>query len=682
MKIESKESGLLYMCGIAGIHTGSREVPDKQVLLSMAGELLHRGPDGVGLYTDAGCGLTNTRLSIVDLAGGDQPISNEVGECWVVQNGEIYNHLELRAQLESLGHHFSTDCDTEVIAHAYEEWGERCLERFNGPFALAIWDRRDRSLFIARDRYGVRPLFLGRYGKHLVFASEAKAIFRHPDAVRELDPLGLIDTFSLWAPLPDRSAFKGIRELPPGHWLKVRADGTSEERRWWDLPFQPSDARRTQNEGALAEELGALLEDSVRLRLRADVPVAVYVSGGLDSSVIAALAHHVGGARLQGFAVGFSDARFDESEHQDRIADKLGIDLHRVRVGPSDIANLFPDVIRLAEKPILRTAPAPMLALSALVRRHGMKCVLTGEGADEIFAGYDLFRESQIRRFWARQPQSISRPRLFDRIYPWLTRRATGSPAFARQFFGQGFEDAGDPFYSHRIRWGTTSRLLRFLDPALVSGIHFDEAPATRLAASLHPDFERFTGLGKAQHLEIVTFLHGYLLHSQGDRMMMGHAVEGRFPFLDPRVGEFAASLPDSMRLRGLQDKYLLRKAADRLLPPEIAGRPKRPYRAPILSAFVGPNAPDYVEHLMSPRRIVETGVFASKTVGQLWDKCVRNAPNGVSEMDEMAFVGVLSTQLLHEHLIRRPTLAPSPKPTRAAHGDHVVQPAALAGVS
>jgi asparagine synthase (glutamine-hydrolysing) len=670
------------MCGIAGIHTGSLEMPDRRLLLAMAGELFHRGPDGVGLYTDAGCGLANTRLSIVDLAGGDQPISNEVGDCWVVQNGEIYNHPELRAELESLGHQFRTDCDTEVIVHAYEEWGERCLDRFNGPFALAIWDRRDRTLFLARDRYGVRPLFLARYGSQLVFASEAKAILRHPAARRELDPLALIDTFTLWAPLPDRTAFAGIRELPPGHWLKVHADGKCEERSWWDLPFQASDTRRGQSEADLTDELSELLEDSVRLRLRADVPVAVYVSGGLDSSVIAALAHRVTGERLQGFAVGFSDTRFDESEHQDRIAGKLGIDLHRITVGPSDIANLFPDVIRLAEKPVLRTAPAPMLALSALVHQHGIKVVLTGEGADEVFAGYDLFRESQIRRFWARQPQSTSRPRLFESIYPWLTRSTTSAPGFTRQFFGQGFESTEDPFYSHRIRWGTTARLLRFLDPGMLSAMRPEDAPTTRLEARLNPDFERFTGLGKAQYLEIVTFLHGYLLHSQGDRMMMGRAVEGRFPFLDPRVGEFAASLRDSMRLRGLRDKFVLRNAADRLLPQDIARRPKRPYRAPILSAFVGSHAPDYVEQLMSPSRIAETGVFAAKTVGQLWEKCRRNAAQGVSEMDEMAFVGVLSTQLLHEHLIRRPSLAPLPKATREAQGDHVVQPAALAGVA
>lgn len=669
------------MCGIAGIYTGSSFIPSQTVLLAMAGELLHRGPDGVGMYLDAGYGMVNTRLSVVDLAGGDQPIGNEDGTCWVVQNGEIYNHTELRAELESQGHIFRTDCDTEVIVHAYEEWGTGCLNRFNGPFAFAIWDRRERTLFLARDRFGVRPLFLSQYGSDLVFASEVKALLRHPQTRRELDPLALVDAFTLWAPLPDCTAFPEIRELPPGHWLKVDSNGKVEERAWWDLRFASQGYRTETRAEDLAEELADLLQDSTRLRLRADVPVAVYLSGGLDSSAIASLARRVSGERLKGFAVGFTDTRFDESEYQDRIAAELGIELHRITVGPRDIGQLFPEVIQLCEKPLLRTAPAPMLALSNLVRSHGIKVVLTGEGADEIFAGYDLFRESQIRRFWARQPQSLRRPKLFERIYPWLTRSTTAAPGFTRQFFGQGFEETEDPLYSHRIRWGTTSRLLRFLDPGILESLRPEEEPTSRLTARLPREYNSFSDLGKAQYLEIVTFLHGYLLHSQGDRMMMGRGVEGRFPFLDPRVAEYAASLPDAMRLRGLRDKYLLRKAVS-FLPPEISQRPKRPYRAPILSAFIGPGAPDYVAELFSPARLAETGVFAPKTVAQLWAKCQRSAETGVSEADEMAFVGVLSTQLLHEQMIRRPNLAPLPTANRIVVQGCVEPNTTLAGVA
>lgn len=667
------------MCGIAGLHAHGLRTPELDLLLDMAGELRHRGPDGVGAYLDAGVGLVNTRLSIVDLAGGDQPIGSEEGRYWVVQNGEIYNHPELRAELVRLGHRFATRSDTEVIVHAFEAWGEGCLARFNGPFAFALWDRLERSLFLARDRFGVRPLFLAELGGDLVFASEAKAILRHPAARRELDPVGLVDTFTLWAPLPDRSAFTGIRELPPGHWLRIGPDGAAQEQAWWDLAFPPAGDGRQASEEALAEELAGLLEDATRLRLRADVPVAAYLSGGLDSSAIAALARRATGDRLQAFGLAFSDPRFDERTAQDRIARELGVELHRLTIGEADIAALFPEVVALAEKPMLRTAPAPMLALSGLVRDRGFKVVLTGEGADELFAGYDLFREAQIRRFWAREPDSLRRPALLDRIYPWLGRSATGAPGFARQFFGQHLADTEDPLYSHRLRFGTTARLLRLLHPDLVASVAPDQAPAQRLLARLPAGFHASSGLAKAQYLEIATFLQGYLLHSQGDRMLMGRSVEGRFPYLDHRVAAFAASLPDALRLRGLRDKRILRRAVAPFLPPEIAGRPKRPYRAPILRAFTGPAAPDYVAGLLEPARLAGTGVFSARAVGRLWDKCRRNAE--ASEMDEMALVGVLSVQLLHEQLVRAPRPARRPQPNRVVAGASLADPALPEGV-
>jgi asparagine synthase (glutamine-hydrolysing) len=303
------------------------------------------------------------------------------------------------------------------------------------------------------------------------------------------------------------------------------------------------------------------------------------------------------------------------------------------------------------------------------VRSAGYKVVLTGEGADELFAGYDLFREAQIRRFWARDAASTARPRLFERLYPWLTRSTTSSPAFTRQFFGAGLLETDDPLYSHRIRFANTSRLLRFLDPVLANDL---ETPTERLLARLPKAFDTFSGLAKAQYLEIVTFLHGYLLHSQGDRMLMGHSVEGRFPFLDHRVAEFAASLPDGLRLRGLKDKNLLRRSVRKLLPPEVSQRPKRPYRAPIAPSFIGPGAPDYVVELLEPARLAQTGIFAPKMVALLHEKCRRNLESGVGEMDEMALVGVLSIQLLHEQFVRAPQLAPSRPAGRVVIGDRV----------
>lgn len=658
------------MCGIAGIYAPTRAPRD--LFLAMAGELAHRGPDGVGLYRDGRFGMVNTRLSIMDLAGGDQPLSNETGRLWVMQNGEIYNYPELRTELEAEGHCFSTHCDTELLVHAFEAWDVGFLERLNGDFAVALWDRESQELLLARDRFGVRPLFLSAFGGGLEFASEIKALLRHPQARRTLDPLALVETFTLWTTLPDRSAFEGVRELPAGHYLRFGPEGLIEERCWWDVPFVPPDETRTESETDLADELRALLTDAARIRLRADVPVGAYLSGGLDSSAIAALTKDLTAQTRRSFAVGFEDRRFDESRYQDRMAAELGTTLSRVTVSSADIAEAFPRVVALAEKPLLRTAPAPMLILSERVRREGFKVVLTGEGADELFAGYNIFKEAQVRRFWAKDPDSRLRPLLLKRLYPYLDLNKSGT--FLRHFFSQGLTDTQNPLYSHSVRFENTARGLRFVRPAWVEQARAQGDSKARLVARLPEGFSRLSPLSQAQYLEIHTFMEGYLLHAQGDRMLMGGSVEGRFPFLDYRVAEFAARLPDKLRLRGLREKYLLRKAVAPLLPKEIEGRAKRPYRAPIAAAFAGPDAPEYVRELLNPERLEEAGVFAPEAVSRLLYKAQTN-PATLGETDEMAFVGVLSTMLLHEQLVARPALAPPAIPTRTVVGDRVETP-------
>ena len=500
------------MCGIAGIKEASGDAPAMDVLLSMAGELEHRGPDGVGVLLDPGVALVNTRLSIIDVAGGDQPLSDDSGRYWVVQNGEIYNHVELRAELESLGHRFSTRCDTEVIAHAYARWGVSCLHRFIGPFALAIWDRCERSLLLARDRFGVRPLFLAEHGSRIVFSSEIKALLRHPAVERALDPVGIVDTFTVWSPLPDRTAFAGVRELRPGTYLHIDALGRTDEQRWWELQFEPRGTRPALHQEELADELEELLIDATTLRLRADVPVATYLSGGLDSSMITALVALHGAQAPRCFGVRFDDVRYDEGLEQRRVASALGVELDQITVGAADIAAALPRVVELGEAPLLRTAPAPMLLLSGKVREAGYKVVLSGEGADEMFAGYDLFREAQIRRYWARDPASTMRPRLLERIYPWLNRSTTAVPSFARQFFGTALEQHGDPLFSHRVRMNATQRCLRFLAPQHVASAVEHADTTTRLLGILPSDFDKLSTLAQAQQVEILTFLQGYLL--------------------------------------------------------------------------------------------------------------------------------------------------------------------------
>ena len=660
------------MCGIAGIYARPGHRASPELLLTMAGELRHRGPDGVGLYVDRRFGMTNTRLAIVDVLGGDQPLTTEDRRYWVMQNGEIYNYVELRDELTTLGHRFETSSDTEVLAHAYEQWGVRCLDRLNGDFAGAVWDRATQQLFLARDRFGVRPLFVAELDGDLGFASEAKALLRHPDARRQLDPLGLVEAFTTWSILPDRSAFEGVRELAPAHYLLAGPNGIVEERRWWDLRFPRIGETRSESEDELEAELVELLTDATRIRLRADVPVAAYLSGGLDSSATAAIASRLYPDTLHSFGIGFRDPRFDESAYQDRFVADLGTELHRVVVDAPDIAGLLPEAVVLSEKPTLRTALAPLLRLSAAVNDAGLKVVITGEGADELFGGYDIFRENKVRRFWARQPDSKLRPLLFTRLNEFLGKDLERAGAFLAGFYRRGLEDVDDPLYSHRLRYANTARCLRLLAPEVVERGSAAGDPLERVEQALPEDFAELTPLGRAQYLEITTFLEGYLLHSQGDRMLMGNSIEGRFPFLDFRVAEFAAALPDDLKLRRLEEKYLLRKAVAPLLPDDIAARRKRPYRAPIVSSFVGPRAPEYVRELLSPERLGEVGLFRPEAVERLVRKCEAAGEGGVSETDEMGLVGTISVMLLHDRLVSRPTLAAPAEPTRIVVEDTV----------
>ena len=660
------------MCGLSGIYTRPGGHASARLLLAMAGELRHRGPDGTGLYVDGRFGMSNTRLAIIDIAGGDQPLSNEDRRYWVMQNGEIYNYVELQRELRALGHRLETSSDTEVLAHAYEEWGVDCLHRLNGDFAFAVWDRREQELFLARDRFGVRPLFLAEFGGDLSFASEAKALFRHPEARRDFDSLGLVEAFTTWSILPDRSAFAGVRELAPAHYLRWGPDGLIEERRWWDLEFPRVGERREEGEAELQSQLAELLTDATRIRLRADVPVGAYLSGGLDSSVTAALARRLYPDTLFSFGIGFRDPLFDESVYQDRFVEDLGTSLTRVVVDAPDIAELLPRAVELTEKPTLRTALAPLLSLSAAVQAAGLKVVITGEGADELFGGYDIFRENKVRRFWARDPESRLRPLLFTRLNEYLGKDLKRSGAFLAGFYGRGLEDTDDPLYSHRLRYWNTARCLRLFEQDVIDDAAAHGDVLERISQRLPEGFERLTPLGQAQYLEIMTFLDGYLLHSQGDRMLMGHSIEGRFPFLDFRVAEFAAALPDEMKLRGLEEKYLLRKVAAALIPAEIADRTKRPYRAPIVSAFVGPRAPEYVREALAPDRLREVGILQPEVVQRLVSKCEAAGESGVGETDEMALVGSLSVMLLHERFIANPTLAPAAEATKTVVGESV----------
>jgi asparagine synthase (glutamine-hydrolysing) len=638
------------MCGIAGIVLAAlTETPGRTRLEQMIGVLRHRGPDGFGYHVAPGIGLAHARLSIIDLTTGDQPIRNETGSVWVVFNGEIFNYVELRRRLESLGHRFYTQSDTEVIVHAYEQFGLEFVEELNGQFAIALWDATARRLVLVRDRVGIRPLLYSQTREGLAFASEAKSLFAAQWVRAEIDPLGLAEVCTFWSCVAPRTPFANIQALPPGH-MAVFENGRLDVHRYWDWSFA------AQGEGVAGsledsiDELRELFVDAVRLQLRADVPVGAYLSGGLDSSAVTAAIRRFSSTPLKTFSLAFVDAEFDEREYQREVAQFLATDHVTLSVDAQEIGAAVPRAIWHIESPVVRTAGVPLMLLADRVRETGFKVVLTGEGADEVFGGYDIFKEGKIRRFWARQPESSWRPLLLRRLYGYLANSPVARGALAGGFFGQSLDEPGDPYFAHRPRWAMTNRVLRLMTPEFRQRIDA-EHPINRLADLAPRPDAHWAPLSRDQYVEAHTLLTGYLLHAQGDRVAMAASVEGRYPFLDHRLIEFANRLPARWKIRGLEEKYILRRAVADWLPPRIAQRTKQPYRAPDSQSFFRDGAPlDYVAEALSPKRVREAGYFEPDMVERLAAKCRSGAAIGFA--DNAAFVTVLTTQLLHRQFI------------------------------
>jgi asparagine synthase (glutamine-hydrolysing) len=632
------------MCGIAGIFNLDGSSINAEALHGMIRMLAHRGPDDIGLHAEDGVGLAHARLSIIDLAGGHQPMSNEDSSLWITFNGEIFNYLELREDLLKKGHRFATNSDTEVILHLYEEKGEDCVRYLNGQWAFAIWDNRRRRLFLSRDRLGVRPLFYMQTNKTFLFGSEIKALFAHPGVTREIDVHGLDEVFTYWCTIPPTTFFRNIHELPPGHSMTVDAAEVT-VLPYWDCQFDTtSSVVDPSREQAYADELLELLIDATRIRLRSDVPVGAYLSGGLDSTLTTALVKKFTNARLRTFSVTFDDSAFDESSFQADAVRFLDTEHQEIRCTKNQIGEVFPDVIWHTEKPVLRTAPAPLYLLSRLVRNSGYKVVVTGEGADEVLGGYDLFKETKIRRFWESQPDSKMRPILLRRLYPYLQNIRRQPDAYRKAFFHINVDPDLQPFFSHVPRWQLTAKLKALFSDATREQIGGDDG-YSKIRTRLPQSFTSWDSFCQAQYLETKHLLPGYILSSQGDRMAMAHSVEGRFPFLDHRIVEFASRLPVSLKMKVLNEKFLLKRSAAGLIPPSVAKRHKQPYRAPEACSFLQPAARDYLDELLSPEQIRRDGVFDDLAVASLLNKFRRGAAIGIK--DNMGLVGIVSTQLL-----------------------------------
>lgn len=635
------------MCGVAGIIDYHSRENKTGTVEKMLRSISYRGPDESGIYHSPYATFGNVRLSIIDIYGGQQPLSDSSGRYWIVFNGEIFNYPEIRKMLIDKGHSFRTQSDTEVLVQLFALYGSDCLSMLNGQFVFAVWDTLEETLFMARDRVGIRPLFYNYSGGVFTFASEIKSIFENRRITPSFSFKNLSQVYTFWTTLTPDTAFKDISELQPGHFLMLGRRGLKIER-YWELRYN-----RHQNKPSLNDILGRfdeLLSDAVRIRLRADVEVAAYLSGGIDSTSTVAYIKKIEPGVLNTFSIGFEEKDFDESSYQNQAVKYLDTNHRSIVCTSGEIAKVFPEVVWHSEIPLTRTAPAPMLLLSRLVRENNIKVVITGEGADEMLAGYDIFKEAKIRRFWASRPDSAIRPLLLKKLYPYMPQMKNANPAILKMFYGFKLEDINNPFYSHLLRWNNSNHIKKHFSQALKEELK-DYSPINDLEKKLPEGFESWGYLEKAQWLETSIFMSGYLLSSQGDRMAMASSVEGRYPFLDYRVIEFCNSIPEDYKLNGLNEKYLLKKLMKNRIPEDIIRRSKQAYRAPIKSAFFLDDSPEYVSEMLSPDVFSEAGIFNYESVKAVVDKIKKTGSS--SEVEDMVMAAVMSTHLLYYQYIK-----------------------------
>ncbi|MEO3814839.1 asparagine synthase (glutamine-hydrolyzing) [Sphaerisporangium sp. B11E5] len=584
------------MCGVAGyIDLRGRRPVDQEVLSAMTAALEHRGPDSSGGFTDPGVGLGFRRLSIIDLATGTQPIANEDGSVVLVCNGEILNHRELRARLTARGHTFRTECDVEVLVHLYEEKGTGLLDDVRGQFAFAIYDRNLRQLFLARDHAGILPLFYAETAEHFVFGSEIKAVLRHPEVPREVDLTGLDQVLTFPGLVSPRTMFAGVRSLENGHYLLVR-DGKVRKVCYWDLDFpELGEEPDGKPEDFYVRTLRGLLTQSVERRLLADVPVGFYLSGGLDSSLIAALVGEVSPRTPRhSFSISFPGADIDESAYQRLMAGKVSSLHHEAVFEASDAADSFQRMIWHAECPVKETYNTCSLSLSAAAHREGVRVILTGEGADELFGGYPGYRFDRARRTGVRRGGGVG-----DLLEDEARHRLWGDPTI---FYERDY-----------LAWSETK--LELYSPEVAAG--FDDFDCLNQPLVDHGRLRDRHPLHQRSYLDFKLRLSDHLLGDHGDRMGLANAVEARYPFLDLDVIDFATRIPPHLMVTPQSEKYVLKQAAHGLVPVEILQREKFGFRAPG-SPWLLRHRAEWAQDMLSYDRIKRQGYFDPGTVERI----------------------------------------------------------------
>ncbi len=632
------------MCGIAGILSDKGVGMDLHPRIKqMTASLAHRGPDAWGTYVGRDIALGHVRLSILDICAGHQPMHTP--ESVISYNGEIYNYIELREELKQQGVSFNTNSDTEVVIKAYQAWGREAFPKFNGQFAFLLWDKKNKQLIVARDRYGVRPLFVTRWHGDWYFASEMKAFDSLPGFRRQYDIQHLFEHGLLWNTIGSDTVYQGIRSVEPGTMEIYAAESSPSVYRYYSLGSMPQKPPASLNEAQ--EELRELLRDAVQLRLRSDVPVGMYLSGGIDSSVLALLTSQIMGERFKSFSVTFDDPDFDESSYQNEMVDFIQSEHHATRIDYDTICDNFLETVRHTERPLFRTAPVPLFILSKLVRANDIKVVITGEASDEILFGYDSYKELKLLHFWARSPQSSIRPALIKRLYPHLRHYAdTRAYGLMKLYYEDFLATHSNALVGLNIRIKNNTALASAFNKEY--GVKFNEEDLIgKITKTFPSNYGNWTLLQQNQYLEMKTLLDGYLLSSQGDRMSLGHGIEGRFPFLDHRLVERTFSWPDSYKLNGFSQKHILRKAFRGLIPDSIIDRPKLPYQAPDLRAFIRNGKPvQLVEQHLSPEMIRKYGIFDERYVARFLRRFLERPSDKVGYRDNMTLVFILSTQI------------------------------------
>ena len=670
------------MCGIAGAIdlTDHRPLP-YGLLANLAQALVHRGPDEDGLLERPGIGLASRRLSIVGLADGRQPIANEDKTIWVVFNGELYDFREVRARLQDLGHRFRTGCDTEILPHLYEEYGDDMFEHVRGQFAFALWDQRQRRLILARDRFGICPLFTTRVqtddgGQWLLFASEIKALLASGLVRAQADPRGLNQIFSFFAlPGPD-TCFAGVKTLHPGHSLSIQLGRAGQparfyDRTYWEIDYPDAGQENPEpDEKRLTDQFEEVLHGAVKRRLRADVPVVSYLSGGVDSSLIVAMASRILNRPIPTFSVRVRTPALDEWRFADRVSRHVGAEPTVINFAKRELLAQMPGLIHTAESPVIDTAAAANLLLAEQVHASGYKVALTGEGADEWLGGYP----------WFQGYRTIG----FMNAIPGLPLCSAGCKAYLRWVDAPPgswplVESAENAVGGHNVwlMWTTMASInkLRLFHPDLLDRLRGHE-PYAELA--LNPSrMKRWHPLNRGLCLAARVFMAGMLLSAKGDRVAMRSSVETRYPFLDEEVFQFLSRLHPQWKLRGLTEKYLLRRVAERWLPRSIAWRRKAMFVAP-RDLFHSAERPSYLDQLLSEASLKKTGYFDVKKV-RYWLTNFRRLQGFSSSRAfmEASLVAVAGAQLWH-HTFLDGSLADLPTYRFEETASHFSRAAAL----